>query len=62
MGGGLSLGLKNGEVVSIGDDIKIIVQRNNSSGSTSWQLRIQAPKEIKITREGQYDEPNGNRA
>jgi len=48
--GGLTVGLEKGEILKIGDDIKIIVQKNNSPGSKKTLIRIIAPKNIIISR------------
>lgn len=49
--GGLTVRLERGESFFIGDDIEIILQRNNSPGSKETSIRVIAPKHLKISRD-----------
>ena len=50
--GGLTIGVKVGSYFTIGDEITVIVQRNSTNNQL--QMRVIAPKELSIRREG-YD-------
>jgi len=57
--GGVTVRLEKGESVYIGNDIEVIVQKNNSPGSTQTNLRIIAPRDKRVIRSNYNgDKPN----
>lgn len=46
---GLTVGVGKGEIIQIGDDVKVIIQRNNSGGCARYAVRVVAPKDKLIT-------------